>query len=49
MKKAVITFERVRDCPFWAEGLCYFICDKIDCEKNDLAKPPEDCPLEDAE
>ena len=41
--KAVVEFDRVRDCPHWAEGTC--LLDDCSCQEEEIAPVPIDCPL----
>lgn len=49
MKKTVVIFEQVRDCPDYVDGDCYND-GKLNgqCIHVENGKPPHDCPLEDA-
>lgn len=47
MKKAVVIFDQVRDCPWWCSGECINIeGGPVRCFKIETCQPPEDCPLE---
>ncbi len=47
MKKAVVKFKNVRDCPFWCSGEC--LENLGGCNTDELALPPNNCPLPDCE
>ncbi len=51
LKTATVTFGRVRDCPFWADGECLEESIQKDfkgCGCNEIDMPPPACPLKDA-
>lgn len=48
MKKTVVLFKRVRDCPHWCDGQCTHVDNwEEDCNKNEIGLPPDTCPCED--
>ena len=49
MKKAIVVFERVMDCPYYMGGECWHKENDNGCIECGYNKPPEHCPLEDCE
>jgi hypothetical protein len=43
VKKAVVAFTYVRDCPFWRSGEC--LQNYCNCDVDELSIPPQQCPL----